>query len=60
MPKDDSLPAALFNGLGLVLFAIPALCGLLSIGVPCIRVGDPGRSASGMRLGLYQRSSVHF
>lgn len=32
--KDAAtIPAALFSGLGLVLFAIPALCGLLSIGV---------------------------
>jgi Na+/melibiose symporter-like transporter len=32
--KDaTTIPASLFSGLGLVLFAIPALCGLLSIGV---------------------------
>jgi Na+/melibiose symporter-like transporter len=32
--KDaTTIPASLFNGLGLVLFAIPALCGLFSIGV---------------------------
>lgn len=32
--KDaTTIPASLFSGLGLVLFAIPALCGLLSIAV---------------------------
>lgn len=31
--KDaTTIPASLFGGLGLVLFAIPALCGLLSLG----------------------------